>query len=109
VLRDERRRAGEAGSAMLSRMRTLLIREASLVEYSDQEKLAKVLEDYRMLNVVYQFRMKLQSIWARSSASHKELVDALQDWCKQAEASGITVLKDFVGHLKTYSPQQQMA
>ncbi len=109
VLRDERRRAGEAGSAMLSRMRTLLIREASLVEYSDQEKLAKVLENYRMLNVVYQFRMKLQSIWARSTASHKELVDALQDWCKQADASGIAALKDFVGHLKSYAPQQQLA
>jgi stearoyl-CoA desaturase (delta-9 desaturase) len=108
VLREERRRAGEAGSAMLSRMRTLLIRETSLVEISDQQKLEKVLENHRNLNVVYQFRMKLQSIWARSTASQKDLVESLQEWCKQAEATGIEVLKDFVGHLKAYVPQQAL-
>jgi stearoyl-CoA desaturase (delta-9 desaturase) len=105
VLREERRRAGEKGSALLSRMRTLLIRDTSLVEYSDQQQLEKVLEDYRKLNVVYQFRMKLQNIWARGTASQKELVESLQDWCKQAEATGIEALRDFVGHLKSYVPQ----
>ena len=104
VLYEERRRAGAAGSALLSRMRKLLIREVSLVDPSDQQQLVKVLEDYRTLNVVYQFRLTLQNIWARGTATQKELVESLQEWCRQAEASGIEALKEFVTHLKAYVP-----
>lgn len=104
VLREERHRAGLAGNAILRKMKTLLIRETSLVADSDQEQLAKVLANYGSLNVVYQFRLRLQSIWARSTATQKELVDALQDWCRQAEATGIEALRDFVKHLKAYVP-----
>ncbi len=104
VLREERRRAGEAGSAMLSRVRTLLVREASLVDHSGQERLANVLEQHRSLNVVYQFRLKLQSIWAKSTATQTELLEALQDWCRQAEATGINALRDFVRQLTGFAP-----
>ena len=106
VLRDERRRAGEAGSAIFRRVRTLLIREPSLVDTTGQQQLAKVLEDYTALNVVYQYRLKLQNIWARSTATQKELVDSLQEWCRQAEASGIEVLREFVSHIKAYVPHR---
>jgi stearoyl-CoA desaturase (delta-9 desaturase) len=106
VLREERRRAGEAGSKMLSKMRTSLIRETSLIASSDQQQLETVLKDYRSLDVVYQFRLKLQNIWARSTASQKELVESLQEWCRQAEASGIESLREFVSYLKAYVPQR---
>jgi stearoyl-CoA desaturase (delta-9 desaturase) len=105
VLREESRRAGQAGSALLHRMRKVLVSETSLVKESDQQQLATVLENYGALNVVYQFRLKLQNIWARGTASQKELVESLQEWCRQAEATGIVALKDFVHHLKTYMPQ----
>jgi stearoyl-CoA desaturase (delta-9 desaturase) len=104
VLREERRRAGEAGSAMLRRVRTLLIRETSLVDDSGQQHLANILERHRALQVVYQFRLKLQSIWAKSTATQAELLEALQEWCRQAEATGINVLRDFVGQIKAYVP-----
>jgi stearoyl-CoA desaturase (delta-9 desaturase) len=107
VLREERRRAGEAGNAILRRIRTLLVREVSLVDPQDQEQLVKALENYRSLNIVYQFRLKLQNIWARSTASQKELVESLQEWCRQAEASGIAALRDFVAHVKAYVPAQE--
>lgn len=104
VLSEERRRAGEAGSAMLRRVRTLLIRETSLVDQSGQQDLANVLERHRSLNVVYQFRLRLQNIWAKSAATQAELLEALQEWCKQAEATGINALRDFVSQLKAYVP-----
>ena len=104
VLREERRRAGEAGSLMLRRMRTLLIREASLVDQSNQQQLASVLKRYHSLEVVYQYRLKLQNIWAKSAATQHELVEALQEWCRQAEATGIKVLREFVNQLKAYMP-----
>ncbi|HSW93920.1 MAG TPA: fatty acid desaturase [Gammaproteobacteria bacterium] len=104
VLREERRRAGEAGSAMLRRVRTLLTREASLVDPSAKEQLATVLTRHRSLEVVYQFRLRLQNIWAKSAATQAELLEALQEWCRQAEATGIQVLRDFVRQLKAYVP-----
>jgi stearoyl-CoA desaturase (delta-9 desaturase) len=105
VLRDERQRANANDNALLSRAGTLLIRETSLVDDSEQQQLEKVLQDYGSLNVVYQFRLKLQNIWARSTATQKDLVESLQEWCRQAEATGIEALRDFVSHLKAYVPK----
>ncbi len=106
VFRDESHKASESGKALPHGIRTVLMREPSLVDASSQAQLHKTLEQYRSLNVVYQFRIKLQHIWARSTASQTELLELLQDWCKQAEASGIAVLRDFVTHLKGYVPQK---
>lgn len=106
VLQEERRRAGAAGHALLRRMRTLLIRDTSLVDASGKQQLTHVLENNRALQTVYQFRLKLQNIWARSSATQKELVEALQEWCRQAEATGVEALREFVSHLKAYVPQR---
>lgn len=106
VFHEERHRASEAGKAMLHRIRTVLVREQSLVDASSQKTLDNTLEQYRSLNIVYQFRLKLQNIWAKSTASQAELLEALQEWCRQAEATGIKVLGDFVQHLKGYVPQR---
>lgn len=106
VVQEERRRAGQAGRSVLKRVRTLLIRETSLVKGVNQERLTTILERHPVLSSVYQYRLKLQNIWARSTASQKELLEALQEWCRQAEASGIEALRDFVQHLKCYVPQQ---
>lgn len=106
VLREERLRAGRASSALLRRIRTLLIREQSLVDPVGKTKLDLALEQHKSLKTVYQFRLKLQNIWAKSTASQSELLESLQDWCKQAEATGISVLRDFVKHLKGYVPQK---
>lgn len=105
VLSEERRRAGEAGRLVLRRVRTLLIRETSLVDSEKKQQLETVLQEHKALGVVYQYRLKLQNIWARSTASQKELVEALQEWCRQAEATGIEALREFVKHLKSYVPQ----
>lgn len=104
VLSEERRRASEAGNSMLRRVRTFLIRERSLVAEADQQQLTSVLKNHRALDVVYQYRLKLQNIWARSTATQAELLEALQEWCKQAEASGISALREFVAQLRSYVP-----
>jgi stearoyl-CoA desaturase (delta-9 desaturase) len=108
VLSEERKRAGDAGRALLHRVRTLLIRETSLVDQSGQQRLAKVLEHHSSLGVVYQFRLKLQNIWAKSAATPAELLESLQEWCRQAEATGINALRDFAKHLKAYTPHHRV-
>ena len=59
-----------------------------------KQHLNALLEAHQPLQVVYQFRMRLQAIWAKSSATQAELVVALQEWCRQAEETGISGITD---------------
>lgn len=104
MLREERKRASTASRLLLKRARTILVRDDFLMEAAQKTRLAKVLENFQSLSLVYQFRQKLQDIWNRSTASQKELLDALQDWCQQAEATGNEALRRFSRLLKTYVP-----
>lgn len=100
VLRNE-----VPSTSVYKRLKTLLVREASLVDEAGHKDLEDLLIKNESLNRVYQFKLKLQNIWARSTATQKELVEALQDWCKQAEEAGIESLRKFVPYLKAYMPQ----
>lgn len=105
VLREEKKRAGKASRSLLQHAGTILVRDASIMKVAQQKRLATVLENFHSLKVIYQFRIKLQEIWSRRTATQKELLDALQDWCRQAEATGIETLLHFANRLKTYVPQ----
>lgn len=87
----------------LSRIKTSLIRDESLVDPAGRKRLEAFLAKTQQLKIVYQFRKALQEIWQRTTATQKELLDALQDWCKQAEATGIKCLQEFVTYLRGYS------
>jgi len=91
---------------MLRQAKTVLVRDASILKSSQERLLAKVLENFQSLLVVYQFRVKLQEIWSRRTASQKELVEALQEWCRQAEATGMAALHNFAKQLRSYVPQE---
>lgn len=106
MLHEEKKRAGKTGQTLLKRARTILTREDSIMKASQKIRLASLLENFQSLRVVYQYRVRLQEIWGRSTASQKELIDALQEWCQQAEATGIEKLRRFSQHLKTYVPQE---
>jgi stearoyl-CoA desaturase (delta-9 desaturase) len=105
ALQEEKKKAGKSSHLLLRRVRKLLIRDASLIPPAQNQYLMHALENFQSLHVVYQFRLKLQAIWARSTASQKELLEALQEWCKQAEATGLDTLLRFSRRLKTYVPQ----
>lgn len=105
LLNEEKKRAGKSGKVILKYARTALVRDTSLLKGYQQLRLSKVLENFQSLRTVYQYRIKLQEIWNQRCASQKELLDALQEWCRQAEATGIEALKQFSLGLKTYVPQ----
>ncbi len=106
ALRDEKKRASKASYSLLRQAKTVLVRDTSILKSSQERLLAKVLENSQSLLVVYQFRLKLQEIWGRSTASQKELVEALQEWCRQAEATGMAALNNFAKNLRSYVPQE---
>lgn len=92
-------------NALTGKIRKLLVREKSLVINEDKQILDNALSSHQSLEVVYRFRQQLQNIWMRTTASQKELLDALQEWCHQAEATGIKVLQDFAQQVRTFSVQ----
>lgn len=106
ALREEKKSASKTSRPMLYKAGTVLVRDSSIMQASHKTRLATVLDNFQSLRIVYQFRIKLQEIWSRSTATQKELLEDLQDWCQQAEATGIDVLLRFAKRLKTYVPQE---
>lgn len=105
VLRDERVKAGESGKRLYHRAKHLLVSDPTLVDADGKQHIERILEENKSLHEVYAYREKLREIWGRTTASQKELIEALQEWCRQAEATGLQALRDFVKHLKSYAPQ----
>ncbi|MGH8503354.1 MAG: DesA/ISL3 alpha bundle tail domain-containing protein [Gammaproteobacteria bacterium] len=48
-------------------------------------------------------------MWGRTHDSHDKVMLALQEWCRQAEATGLEVLQDFARRLQGYSLQPARA
>jgi stearoyl-CoA desaturase (delta-9 desaturase) len=81
-------------------IREALIRETILLDESSKEKLNTFLSKSAQVNFVYQLRNSLQSIWNKTTASQKELLDSLREWCKQAEEANVGNLRDFVAYIR---------
>lgn len=90
---------------LFQRAGVLLRREETLLSPRASSHLKALLERYEQLRTVYNYRQSLQNVWLKTAASQKELVDALQQWCKQAEESGLEVLHQFAQQLKGYVPK----
>lgn len=103
VLREEKLKAGAAGRDLFRRAKVLLVRSEALMDETSKQGIVKVLEGRQALTQVYQYRLKLQEIWERTTASQVELMEALQEWCKQAESTGIAALSNFALRLKGYA------
>jgi stearoyl-CoA desaturase (delta-9 desaturase) len=104
VLKQECRQAeGSCSGWTFRRMRALLIREPSPVDEVARHRLDGLLAQFNTLRTVYQYRQQLQAIWARKTTSQESLIKALQEWCLQAEATGISSLREFAGRLRGYS------
>ncbi len=101
VLKQEFATVDNAGD--LRQTRRLLLREATLLDENARSTLHNVLKRSDALDTAYQFRLRLQNIWNRSAASHEHLLHALQEWCAQAEVSGIKALREFALGLRGYS------
>jgi len=67
--------------------------------------LHELLQNSEALHTVYEMRSKLQDLWNETHASHERMIQAIIDWCKEAEATGIKVLEDFAQSLRGYALQ----
>jgi frataxin-like iron-binding protein CyaY len=85
------------------RAKRLLSRETSLLDDKHQLHIQTMPEHSHALKVIYEKRLALQQIWARTSSNGHDMLAAIKDWVHEAEASGIQSLRDFADQLKTYS------
>ena len=105
VMREELKLADRSCRRLLKRHRGLLVREQNQLDEQDQLNLNGILQISQSLRTVHEHRARLLALWDRTTASHEKLLAALQEWCTQAEASGIESLQDFSRSLKSYTLQ----
>jgi stearoyl-CoA desaturase (delta-9 desaturase) len=82
----------------------LLLREESSLDASNRKRLQQLLQQSQVLATVHQSRKQLQQVWEKTAGSQEALVAALQQWCRDAEQSGIQALVDFAHTVRTYRP-----
>ena len=87
----------------LSHLRQWLRLEPAALPTGDKATLDKMLATSDRLNTIYRMRAELSAVWERSNASKEQLVKQLQDWCQNAEASGIEALQEFSRRLRRYA------
>ncbi len=103
LLRQERVSATPSQRPLFRRARGLLARETSLLKARHQVRIDELLEHSQALKLIYEKRLALQQIWARTSANGHDMLAATRQWIGEAEASGIQSLREFAEQLKTYS------
>ena len=81
------------------------MKEESLITTSGKQRLLNLLDNAKKLKEVYDCRIQLQQVWTRSASSQKDLIEALQNWVNQANASGIESLRRFAVRLQTFAPK----
>lgn len=88
---------------LLKRAKRLLKKAPERLSKNSQAQVSQILKKSTALETVYSMKEKLQDVWQRSATTQENLLHALEEWCRQAEATGIQALKDFSQMLRTYS------
>lgn len=99
----EFRRADNAARLLLHKAKVVLCKEESLVDDVGKSRISALVDAHPDIKVIYDLRLRLQAVWSKRSGSADELLNALKQWCLDAEATGLQVLSDFVEELKSYS------
>lgn len=103
LFKQEKSNAQPKTQRLLKRMKSALFRADILIDAADKQYLPQFLESNQVLQLVYNYGERLKSIWNKHNASQKELLDALHEWCRQAEATGLQRLQEFSQYLKGYT------
>jgi F0F1-type ATP synthase delta subunit len=103
VLRQQRSLMDDEIRPRYRKLKQLLSREATLIKPKDKEQLETVLERHEILRQIYEKSHELQRLWRQRGLKPQEKLQALMEWCKEAEASGIRYLEEFAAHLRAYS------
>jgi stearoyl-CoA desaturase (delta-9 desaturase) len=102
VYREEKLKAAITKRKMFRQCKRILNRHESLLDTVARNQLDELLSYSDALNVVYEYRQRLQQLWMEKTASQEKLLSGLQEWCRQAEETGIESLREFAIKLRSY-------
>ena len=103
LIKQECARADRTTGRLFRNARKALCRDKGLVDESGQRKIDAAVRASQVIGVIYELRLRLQEIWAKRGGNAEELLQALRHWCRDAEATGIHALGEFVRELKSYT------
>jgi stearoyl-CoA desaturase (delta-9 desaturase) len=83
--------------------RKLLLQREGSLDRAARRSLQALLEQSQALETVYQYRQRLREVWEKTASSQENLLQSLQEWVRQAEASGVKALEEFARTLRGYS------
>ena len=102
VLRAEFARSRAAKRALRRPMRKALLDDGRWLDGGARERLRAWLAERPQVALVVEHRKRLQAAIERSGRSAEATLAAVQQWCAEAEMSGIAALQTFAARLRGY-------
>jgi stearoyl-CoA desaturase (Delta-9 desaturase) len=96
----ESMKARSADAAVIQAAQRWLHRDIDKVPASAAPELAQARAASPVLDKMVTMREELRQLWLNTSLSREQLIQDLQAWCHQAEASGIAALSEFSMRLR---------
>ncbi len=102
VVKDECRRASGELKGQMGRLRKLLASEIVTLDEHGWRRAQALFNHNHTLQTIYEFKQRLRALWTQQYSEQREALARLQDWCADAEASGIAALQEFAQQLRGY-------
>jgi stearoyl-CoA desaturase (delta-9 desaturase) len=83
-----------------SKIKNLLAKDEDMLNSEEKNIVMQIKQHSPMLQKIFSLRAELTTLWQKSNLSRDELLSRLQEWCKNAEASGIQKIQLFSMRLK---------
>jgi stearoyl-CoA desaturase (delta-9 desaturase) len=104
ALREEARLAGEKLRALLPRqLRKGIVDDGRWLQPDAREQLRAWVAQRPRIGTLIEHRARLSAVLEARSQSAADTLQQLQQWCREAEASGIQALQEFSLRMKGYS------
>jgi len=102
TLRDEAHHAGDSLRALPRKLRNALADGGRWLDDAARERLHTIVDKRPTLRTVCEFRARLAALMDQRAAGDG-MLKGLQQWCHEAEATGIRALQEFSTRLKGYA------
>jgi stearoyl-CoA desaturase (delta-9 desaturase) len=96
-------KAGGKVGDLSRRLRRALSNDGRWLDQPARERLSNWVSERPLMAAVVEHRRRLAALLERSGKSSEELVSAVKEWCRDAEASGIESLRRYAQQLRGYA------
>jgi stearoyl-CoA desaturase (delta-9 desaturase) len=103
AFRQEAQNASASFGRLSGRLKRALANDGRWLDPASRERLAQWVEQHPRLAAVCEYRRRLAAVLERAGKNSEAMLAGLQEWCREAEASGIQTLAEFARHLRGYS------